>query len=51
MMIEGTLSRAIAIIIAGVILSQFVTQTIASSACAIIIASMESAMSSRLGSG
>ncbi len=47
----GTSSLAMAIIMPGVILSQLLTRTMASRAWASIIASMESAMSSRLASG
>ena len=48
---DGILSRAADISIAGVILSQFVTITKPSSPWPIVIASTESVISSRLGSG
>ena len=49
-MIVGRFSESAAIAMPGIILSQLVTRTRASSACARTITSMESMISSRLGS-
>ena len=49
-MMAGTLSRMAAMSMPGTILSQHGTSTMASNACAMVMDSTVSAMSSRLGS-